>query len=156
MRQVDARNQEALSAEISEEFGPHGRLWIPTKKRIKKFAQRTRDFTAQHVDATYASSLGFADVIAHGMLIAANLTRLRPGPGFELVGVQSAFGVEFHSRFVRAVVAGEHVHGRERLSFVEYKPRRVLLTHEFEVKNADKDDELVAKGYFIVGYYLTA
>ncbi len=50
--------------------------WIPTLEEVRRFAQLSGDFNPIHVDKKVSKSLGFKNVVVHGNLACAYISRV--------------------------------------------------------------------------------
>ena len=50
--------------------------WIPTLEEVRRFAKLSGDFNPIHVDKKASKSLGFKNVVVHGNLACAYISRV--------------------------------------------------------------------------------
>jgi len=80
---------------------PALRLPPLTQGTLERYAQASGDHAAVHLDASYARTMGFPGVIAHGLLVMAYLGRM-------LTGWQEASRLRsFSCRFVAVALLGD-------------------------------------------------
>jgi acyl dehydratase len=110
-----------------------------TSEEIRAFAGLTKDNNPLHVDAEYAATMPYGQIIAHGifgMSLAAGLieqTGIHSGTSIALLGIQNW-------AFRTAVVAGDTIRARmtitdKRLSRKD--PSRGILVRQIEIVNQD-------------------
>jgi acyl dehydratase len=154
MQEIRFDDVAALSALVTEEFGP----WSPplevTQDMIDRFADLTGDRQWIHVDVERARRESpFGGPAAHGFLTLSLLPSLRPGRTFAIVGHGSVINYGSDGfRFLAPVPAGSRIHARSRLAAVEAKPKGTLVTTEtaIHVVGSDKPS-LLYKGLVLYG-----
>ncbi|WP_407312830.1 MaoC family dehydratase [Desulfosporosinus sp. SB140] len=52
------------------------RKWVPSPMQIRQYAEASGDFNPIHLDDNYARQAGLGGVIAHGMLLMAQLAAM--------------------------------------------------------------------------------
>lgn len=109
-----------------------------TKSDILLFAKVSGDVNPAHVDAAYAKSSRFGEIIAHGMLggslISTVLGTLFPGPGTIYVGQSLTF--------LKPVHVGDTLTVTVRTTAIDAARRRVFL----DTRCVDQDGAAVIEG----------
>jgi phosphotransacetylase/acyl dehydratase len=109
-----------------------------TNRDIQLFAAVSGDVNPAHVDAQYAKSSSFQQIIAHGMfggsMISTVLGTRYPGPGMTYLGQTL--------RFMKPVHVGDTVTVTVSVSSVEPATRRVKLA----TRCVDQDGDVVIEG----------
>lgn len=109
-----------------------------TRADILLFAKVSGDVSPAHVDAAFAKSSRFGEIIAHGMfggsLIAAVLGTRFPGPGTIYVGQTL--------RFLKPVHVGDTLTVTVRVESIDAATGRVML----DTRCADQDGDTVIQG----------
>jgi len=109
-----------------------------TEQDIQLFALMSGDVNPAHLDAEYAATTAFQEVIAHGMwggaLISAVLGTRLPGPGTIYLGQDL--------RFKKPVKIGDTLCTRLTVSALDEKKKRVTL----DCLCANQDGETVIEG----------
>lgn len=135
----------ALSAEISDAFGPWGETCELTQSMIDTFAQLTTDKQWIHVDPERAKSGPFGATIAHGFLVLSLMPAVLPPLSYRLKGFSAAINYGIRDlRFLQPVPAGSRIHARSRLQAVTAHRRGTLLTQGVEIQRVDADRPAVA------------
>lgn len=135
----------ALSAEISDAFGPWGETCELTQSMIDTFAQLTTDKQWIHVDPERAKSGPFGATIAHGFLVLSLMPAVLPPLCYRLKGFSAAINYGIRDlRFLQPVTAGSRIHARSRLQAVTAHRRGTLLTQGVEIQRVDADRPAVA------------
>jgi acyl dehydratase len=136
MSAIHYKDQAALQALISEEFGSWSNPVLVDQDLINQYAQLSGDDMWLHVDVERcAKESPFGSTIAHGFLILSLITKMTGGPS-PLAAV-SGFGhmMNYGSdklRFLGAVPVNSEIHSRSRVKDVDVtdkKTRVVLETH---------------------------
>jgi acyl dehydratase len=110
-----------------------------TSAQIQAFAELTRDRNPLHVDAGYAATMPYGQIIAHGLLclsLGAGLieeTGIHSGTSIALLGIREWV-------FREAVVAGDTI--RARMTVIDKRlsrkdPSRGILVRRIEILNQD-------------------
>lgn len=63
-----------LDYQVSEKLPV--RKWLPTPMQIRQYAEASGDFNPIHLDDNYARQAGLGGVIAHGMLLMAQMAAM--------------------------------------------------------------------------------
>jgi len=115
MEKIRFDDVEALSAKISEEWGPFGEPLEVTQETINGFADLTGDHQWIHVDVERCKKESpFGGPIAHGFLTLSLMPKIGAGdPGFQIVGQGNVtnYGSD-KLRFLSPVPSGSKLHGR--------------------------------------------
>lgn len=80
------------------------REWYPSDLQLRQYAEASGDFNPIHLDDAYARGAGFDGVIAHGMLIMAQLGALLT----EWMGEEGTLR-NFEGQFKNVVYVGERI-----------------------------------------------
>jgi acyl dehydratase len=136
MAEIHYKDEAALQALVSEEFGQWSNTVLVDQDLINQYAQLSGDDMWLHVDVERcAKESPFGGTIAHGFLILSLITRMKGGPS-PLAAV-SGFGhmMNYGSdklRFLGAVPVNSEIHSHSRIKEVEVtdkKTKVVLETH---------------------------
>ncbi len=134
MEKIKFDDIDALSAKISDEFGPFGAEMEVSQKTIDQFADLTGDHQWIHLDAERCKKESpFGTTIAHGFLTLSLLPKLSAGTddAYQIVGAGNVtnYGSDGF-RFLSPVPAGSSVHARRRLKAVVSTPKGTRVTSE--------------------------
>ncbi len=143
---------DALSAKISDEFGPWSESFEVSQEMINQFADLTGDHQWIHVDIERCKKESpFGGPIAHGFLTLALLPQLsaRSSDAEKWTAVGHANVVNYGAdklRFLSPVPSGSRVHARSRLVKVDGTPKgtRMLTEVAIHVVGSDRPALLYA------------
>ena len=130
---------DALSAKISDEFGPWSESFEVSQEMINQFADLTGDHQWIHIDVERCKKESpFGGPIAHGFLTLALLPQLtaksQDAAPYRLVGMGNAVNYGAESlRFIAPVPAGSKIRSRGRLAAVEAGKKGTRVVREIEV-----------------------
>ena len=136
MAEIHYKDEAALQALVSEEFGQWSNTVLVDQDLINQYAQLSGDDMWLHVDVERcAKESPFGGTIAHGFLLLSLITKMTGAPS-PLAAV-SGFGhiMNYGSdklRFLGAVPVNSEIHSRSRIKEVEVtekKTKIVLETH---------------------------
>ena len=136
MTDIHYRDQDALTALVSEEFGQWSNAVRVDQEMINQYARLSGDNMWLHVDVERcATQSPFGSTIAHGFLVLSLITRMTGGAG--PLSRISGFGhmMNYGSdklRFLGAVPVDSEIQSRSRIKAIdvgEKKTRVVLETH---------------------------
>jgi len=141
MQEIRFDDIDALSAQISDDYGEWGAELEVTQQMINDFAELTGDHQWIHVDVERCKKESpFGGPIAHGFLTLSLLPKLGGPPKFALSGFGNATNYGADSlRFLSPVPAGSKLHARGRLAAVEARPKGTLCTQELAVHVVGQD-----------------
>jgi acyl dehydratase len=136
MTDINWKDQEALNALLSEEFGDWSNTVLVDQDLINQYAELSGDKMWLHIDEERcAKESPFGGTIAHGFLILSLITKMAGGPspisritGF---GHMMNYGSD-KLRFLGAVPVNSEIYSRNRIKEIavsENKTRVVLETH---------------------------
>lgn len=111
---------DALTARVSDDYGPWSDEWPITQEHVTAFGQLTGDMQWIHVDPERAADESpFGGTIAHGFYVLSLLANLRKSDGLEIIGYGSGlnYGID-RLRFIRPVPVGSRIHCRTRIEAV--------------------------------------
>ncbi len=134
MEKIKFDDIDALSAKISDEFGPFGVEMEVSQKTIDQFADLTGDHQWIHLDAERCKKESpFGTTIAHGFLTLSLLPKLSAGTddAYQIVGAGNVTNYGSDGlRFLSPVPAGATVHARRRLKAVVTTPKGTRVMSE--------------------------
>lgn len=139
MEEIRFDDIDALSAKISDEFGPWSEPFEVSQEMIQQFADLTGDHQWIHVDvARCKRESPFGGPIAHGFLTLSLLPRLtaktQDAVPYRIVGMGNAVNYGSESlRFIAPVPAGAKIRSRARLAAVEAGKKGTRVVREIEV-----------------------
>jgi acyl dehydratase len=136
MSEINYKDQAALSALVSEEFGGWSNKVHVTQEMINQFAELSGDDMWLHVDTERcATESPFGGTIAHGFLILSLVSKMTGEPnGLEKItgfGHMMNYGSD-KLRFLGAVPVNSEIQSRNRIKEVdvsEHKTKVVMETH---------------------------
>ncbi len=134
MEKIKFDDIDALSAKITDEFGPFGVEMEVSQKTIDQFADLTGDHQWIHLDVERCKKESpFGTTIAHGFLTLSLLPKLSAGTddAYQIVGAGNVTNYGSDGlRFLSPVPAGASVHARRRLKAVATTPKGTRVTSE--------------------------
>ena len=143
MSEINYKDQAALSALVSDEFGPWSNKVLVTQDMINQYAQLSGDNMWLHVDVERcARESPFGGTIAHGFLILSLITRMNSGPS--PIGQITGFGhmMNYGSdklRFLGAVLVDSEIVSRSRIKNIEVSENKTRVIMETHVHIVDND-----------------
>jgi acyl dehydratase len=130
------KDQQALNALVSEDFGPWSNTLVVDQALINQYADLSGDDMWLHVDEERcATESPFGSTIAHGFLILSLLPKLSSGDSriFDISGYSHMMNYGSDKlRFLGAVPVNSEIHSRSRIKAIEVaesKTRVVMETH---------------------------
>ena len=131
---IDYKNEAALKALVSEEFGDWSSSVVVTQEMINTFADLTGDHMWLHVDVDRcAEQSPFKSTIAHGFLVLSLLPKMR----FEGSVINDITGFKHMMnygsdklRFLGAVPVDSELHSRSRIADVEVSEHKTKVVME--------------------------
>ena len=109
---------------------------------LVKYAKASGDFNPIHLDKEYAKTMGLDDVIAHGMLIMANL-------GSNIANSNSvSFLKHFSVQFCSITRLEEELICRGEVSKIEKNNQKKIITLKLKVVNLVGEVKIVGKMIF--------
>ena len=135
---------EALSARVSDDYGPWGVEVEVTQEMIDQFAELTGDHQWIHIDVERCKKESpFGGPIAHGFLTLSLLPALGRTEGerewaIEGYGNAVNYGAD-KLRFMSPVPAGSKVHARSRTVDVQATPKGTRVVNETAVHVVGSD-----------------
>jgi acyl dehydratase len=136
MTDINYKDQEALNALVSENFGQWSNKVLVDQAMINQYAQLSGDDMWMHVDVERcAKDSPFGGTIAHGFLILSLITRMSTGPSpiSDITGFSHMMNYGSDKlRFLGAVPVNSEIVSRSRIKKIdvaENKTRVVMETH---------------------------
>lgn len=132
MESIDYKDNEALQALVSEEFGEWSEPLKITQELINDYAELSGDDMWLHVDEERcAKESPFGSTIAHGFLLLSVLPKMKLKTN--ALAAVSGFGhmMNYGSdklRFLGAVPVGSEVHSKSRIESVEVTEKKTKVT----------------------------
>ena len=109
---------------------------------LVKYAKASGDFNPIHLDKEYAKTMGLDDVIAHGMLVMANL-------GSNIANSNSvSFLKHFSVQFCSITRLEEELICRGEVSKIEKNNQKKIITLKLKVVNLVGEVKIVGKMIF--------
>ncbi len=138
---IDAADLDALTAQISSEFGEWSAPLTISQSMVDRFADLTNDRQWIHIDVERARRESpFGGTIVHGFFLLALMPSLRPPLQYAVVNYSSAANYGSGGlRFLAPVLVGASVRARHRLKAVEPHRRGSLLTSEVAFHTIDSE-----------------
>ena len=136
MTDINYKDQDALNALVSENFGQWSNKVLVDQATINQYAELSGDHMWMHVDEERcAKESPFGGTIAHGFLILSLITRMSTGPS--PIGQITGFShmMNYGSdklRFLGAVPVNSDIVSRSRIKQIdvaENKTKVVMETH---------------------------
>jgi len=143
MSEINYKDQAALSALVSDEFGPWSNKVLVTQDMINQYAELSGDDMWLHVDVERcAKESPFGSTIAHGFLILSLITRMSSGPS--PIGQITGFShmMNYGSdklRFLGAVPVNSEIVSHNRIKEIEVSEKKTKVVMETHVHLADAD-----------------
>ncbi|MEM8593239.1 MAG: MaoC family dehydratase [Pseudomonadota bacterium] len=143
MSTINFKDADALSAQISEEFGDWSNQIAISQDDINAFAELTGDHMWMHVDVERcAKESPFGTTIVHGFLLLSSLPKLQSAP--ECISQISGFShmMNYGSdklRFLGAVPVDTSIHARSRIKAVDVSESKTKVTMETHVHIVDQE-----------------
>jgi len=143
MKEINFKDQEALSALVSEEFGEWTSKVLIDQDLINQYAEISGDNMWLHVDEERcARESPFGTTIAHGFLLLSLITRMTGAPsGLERItgfGHMMNYGSD-KLRFLGAVPVNSEVQSRSRIKEVEVSEKKTKVVMETHVHAVGSD-----------------
>jgi len=111
---------------------------------LVKYAKASGDFNPIHLDKEYAKTMGLDDVIAHGMLIMANL-------GSNIANSNSvSFLKHFSVQFCSITRLEEKLVCRGEVSKIEKNNQKKIITLKLKVLNLTGEVKILGKTIFSI------
>jgi acyl dehydratase len=136
MEEINYKDQNALNALVSDNFGPWSNKVLVDQEMINQYAQLSGDDMWLHVDVERcAKESPFGGTIAHGFLILSLITRMSTGPSpiSQIAGFSHMMNYGSDKlRFLGAVPVDSEIVSRSRIKQIdvsENKTRVVMETH---------------------------
>lgn len=144
MSEIHYKDEAALQALVSEEFGEFSDSITVTQDEINQFAELSGDHMWLHVDEERcAKESPFGSTIAHGFLLLSMLSRFQSAPN----GLQnvSGFGhmMNYGSdklRFLGVVPVNSEIHTRSRIKEVEVTEKKTKIVMETHLHVVGQDN----------------
>ena len=144
MTEINYKDQDALSALVSEEFGEWSNKVLVDQDLINQYAELSGDDMWLHVDVERcAKESPYGGTIAHGFLILSLITRMKSA-GPNPIGQITGFGhmMNYGSdklRFLGAVPVNSEIHSRSRIKEVAVTEKKTKVVMETHVHAVDSD-----------------
>lgn len=143
MSEINYKDQDALSALVSEEFGGWSNTIKLDQPLINQYAELSGDHMWLHVDVERcAKESPFGGTIAHGFLILSLLPKMSGGPnGLEKItgfGHMMNYGSD-KLRFLGAVPVDSEIHSRSRIKEIEVTEKKTKVVMETHVHAVGSD-----------------
>lgn len=140
MREIPYDDIEALQSLVSLDYGPWGGELDVSQELIQRFADLTGDHQWIHVDKEKAAAGPFGTTIAHGLLVLALSSAVRPKIDWQLTGQGNVVNYGCDGlRFLEPVVSGATLHSRARVMAVEAHRSGTRLSMEVAVHIVGND-----------------
>lgn len=143
MNEINYKDQDALSALVSEEFSGWSTTIKLDQALINQYAELSGDNMWLHVDVERcAKESPFGSTIAHGFLILSLLPKMNSGPnGLEKItgfGHMMNYGSD-KLRFLGAVPVDSEIHSRSRIKEIEVAEKKTKVVMETHVHAVGSD-----------------
>jgi len=144
MSEINYKDQDALSALTSEDFGDWSNKVLVDQEMINQYAELSGDHMWLHVDEERcARESPFGSTIAHGFLILSLIPKM--GGGTSRIGDISGFShmMNYGSdklRFLGAVPVNSEIVTRSRIRNIEVteKKTKVVMETHIHIVGSDK------------------
>lgn len=156
MSEIHFKDQQALSALVSEEFGPWSNTVRVDQAMIDEFASLSGDDMWLHTDPERCKKESpFGATIAHGFLLLILQSRLHSGPA--AINDVTGYGhmMNYGSdrlRFLSPVLVDSDIHARSRIKEVEVSDKKTKVTVETHIHAVGNDSPAVI--YELVFVYM--
>ena len=111
---------------------------------LVKYAKASGDFNPIHLDKEFAKTMGFDDVIAHGMLIMAHLGNIIANSNY--VSFLKHFSVQFCS----VTRLKEKLICKGEVSKIEKNNQKKIITLKLKVLNLSGEVKILGKMIFFI------
>lgn len=143
MSDINFKDQQALSALVTEEFSDWSNTVLIDQAMINQYAELSGDHMWLHVDVERcAKESPFGGTIAHGFLILSLISKMSSGPnGLEKItgfGHMMNYGSD-KLRFLGAVPVNSEIHSRSRIKEVEVTDKKTKVVMETHVHAVGSD-----------------
>jgi len=147
MSEINYKDQDALAALTTEEFGDWSKKVLVDQVMINQYAQLSGDNMWLHVDEELcARESPFGSTIAHGFLILSLLPKM--GGGVSRISDISGFShmMNYGSdklRFLGAVPVNSEIVSRSRIREIEVTEKKTKVVIEIHVHVVGSDDPVL-------------